>query len=90
MTFIVDTHLRKCAICKGEDLRVKRVYEEIHRQQDIIRVQIEIPVCGECGERYYDRATMRRLEELRDNQGDQHLPLTEVGEVLLCESLPGS
>jgi len=71
----------KCLICHSEDIQVKAVQEEFDRGDDIVRVPFEIPVCANCGERYYSRQTMRKLEQLREQLDRQALPLEEVGKV---------
>jgi YgiT-type zinc finger domain-containing protein len=50
------------------------VQERIPVGNDIVLVPVEVLVCQSCGERFYDRATMHRLEELEPigicNSGD--------------------
>ena len=75
----------KCVICRSENIRVKSVVEEIHQDEDIIRVSIETPVCADCGERYYDRPTMQRLEHIREKLRTHDLSVKQVGKVLVCE-----
>ncbi len=75
----------KCVICHSEDIRSKPLYEEIYRGDDVIRVPLEVLVCTNCGERYYDRQTMQRLENIREKIKGQQVDLTEIGKVLLCE-----
>ncbi|GAH40099.1 unnamed protein product, partial [marine sediment metagenome] len=36
----------------------------------------------ECGERYYDRRTMKRLEEIEQSIKEKRMPLQKVGRVL--------
>ena len=76
----------KCVICHSDEIRVKAVHEEIARGDDIVRVPIEALVCANCGERYYDRNTMRKLEATRRRVREETLNLKEVGKVLVCES----
>lgn len=73
----------KCLICHNEDIQVRAVYEEFDRGDDIVRFPLEVPVCVNCGERYYDRQTMRKLERIREQLDDRTLPLEEVGKVLV-------
>jgi len=54
----------KCVICNSPDITKKKVEEEIRENSDVILVPIKVLVCEECGERYYDRRTMKRLEEI--------------------------
>ena len=76
----------KCVICNSQDIATKRVFEEISRDDDIIRVPIQTLVCANCGERYYDRQTMRRLEKIRKHVREGEINLREVGKVLICEN----
>ena len=73
----------KCLICHSEDIEVKTVYEEFHRGNDVIRFPFDVSVCMNCGERYYDRQTMHKLERIREQLDDQSLPLKEIGKVLV-------
>ena len=52
----------KCVICKSDNIHKKRVQEEIKRSVDIAAVFLDILVCFDCGERYYDGKTMRQIE----------------------------
>ena len=54
----------RCLICHGEDIQTKQVREEIKVDKNIICIPIQTPVCHTCGERYYDRRTVRYLEEM--------------------------
>ena len=53
-----------CIICHGENIQVTTVQEELKIGLDVVYVPIQIPVCRTCGERYYDRRTVRFLEEV--------------------------
>ena len=55
----------KCIICKSTDIERKLVDEEIKLENDIILYPVEVLVCDNCGERYYDAITMRKLEEVK-------------------------
>ncbi len=71
-----------CVICHGKEIEKTKIREEIKNGNDIIYVAIDIPVCKNCGERYYDRLTIQRLEEVREKLGKKELKLKEVGKVL--------
>jgi hypothetical protein len=43
---------------------------------------MEVLVCQNCGERYYDRKTMLKLEEMRDRLTRKDVELEGVGKVL--------
>ena len=69
-----------CVICHGKEVENTDVKEEIKNGEDIIYIPITVPVCKTCGERYYDRATMRKLEHIRANIKSQKLK--EIGKVM--------
>lgn len=72
----------RCIVCHGEDIPVTEVQEELRHQNDIVYVPIRIPVCRACGERYYDRRTIRFLEDVEQKLKTGKAPLQEVGKVL--------
>ena len=72
----------KCVICQGDDIRTMEVGEEIRAGNDIVVVPIHALVCGNCGERYYDRRTVRFLEEVEGKLKEGSAPLHQVGKVL--------
>ena len=61
---------------------MKNVEEEIKLGKDIILVPIEVLVCNNCGERYYDSRTMRKIENIRLKLGNKDLAVEDVGKVL--------
>jgi YgiT-type zinc finger domain-containing protein len=61
---------------------MKKVEEEIEIGDDIILIPVEVLVCLNCGERYYDRKTMRKIEETRIKLMRHDLKVEEVGKVL--------
>lgn len=72
----------KCIFCHGEEISAADVLEEIAVGSDIVRVPIAVLVCRTCGERYYDRGTMRHLERVREDVTKNRADLEEVGKVL--------
>lgn len=72
----------KCVICHSIDIALRRVDEQLSRGEDMVLVPVEVFVCNNCGERYYDRRTMRRLEEIEDAVHAGHASMERVGEVL--------
>ena len=72
----------KCVVCKGSDIDLKTVDEQIKAGRDIILVPMDILVCSNCGERYYDRKTMKKIEEIRAKLKNQELDVEEVGKVM--------
>lgn len=74
--------MMKCILCHGEEVSPADVFEEIAVGSDIVRVPISVLVCRTCGERYYDRATMRHLEHVRLNVTTDRAHLEEIGKVL--------
>ena len=43
---------------------------------------MDILVCSNCGERYYDRKSMRKIEDIRNKVQNQELEVEEVGKVM--------
>jgi len=72
----------KCVVCKGPDIELNTVDEQIKAGRDIILVPMNILVCSNCGERYYDRKTMKKIEEIRAKLKNQELDVEEVGKVM--------
>jgi len=72
----------KCVICKSSDIQNKMIEEEIKSGKDIILVPLNVLVCMNCGERYYDGDTMRRIEDVRSRLKQNDLEVEEVGKVL--------
>lgn len=72
----------KCVVCHGEHVVAREVKEPIEVGSDVLYVAVTTPVCQTCGERYYDRDTIRYLEkveaEVRAGGGKVH----QVGKVL--------
>lgn len=75
----------KCVICHGEEIRIREVNEEISLGADIVHVPVKTQVCMTCGERYYDRNTIRFLEDVEARLSRTELKLKEVGKVLVCD-----
>ena len=73
----------KCVICKGDEIEVMEVKEEFVVGNDIVYVPIKVPVCRNCGERYYDRRTMQFLEEIEGRLSRKQGELKEIGKVLV-------
>ena len=73
----------KCILCHSEDIEVTEVREELRIEPDIVYVPIRVPVCRTCGERYYDRRTVRFLEEVEQKLREGKAHLQEVGKVLV-------
>ena len=72
----------KCIVCQGEDIASVRVQEQLQHGDDIVLVPVEIPICGTCGERYYDRKTLRFLEVTEEKLKNQQAPLQTIGRIL--------
>jgi YgiT-type zinc finger domain-containing protein len=73
----------KCVICHGDEIKPMEVKEEFEVGSDIVYVPVRVPVCKNCGERYYDRRTMQFLEEVERKLRRERRKLKEVGKVLM-------
>lgn len=76
----------RCVVCHGDQIHVQSVYEEYPHGADIVRIPLSVSVCNTCGERYYDRATLRKLEKVREEIVRNEATLAPVGKVLECRS----
>ena len=72
----------KCVVCHSSTIEMKSVEEEIRSDKDILLMPLEVLVCLSCGERYYDRKTMKKIEEMRSKLKRHDLKVEEVGKVL--------
>jgi len=72
----------KCIVCNGNEIRTKAVTEQLQTGNDVVVVDVKIPVCGTCGERYYDRKTMQRLERIEAKLKKGGSKFREIGRVL--------
>ena len=71
----------KCVICKSSEIEIKKVDEEIKLGSDIFLVSVEVLVCLNCGERYYDTKAMRKLEGVREKLERKTVDVEDVGKV---------
>ena len=72
----------KCIVCNGSNIQPKRVDEQIKSREDIVLVQMDILVCETCGERYFNKKNMKKIETVREQLRDHKLDVREVGKVM--------
>lgn len=72
----------KCVICNGQDIKMKKVEEEIKYGKDIVLITLDVLVCHDCGERYYDKKNIKKIENVKDKLRKHDLKVEEVGKVL--------
>jgi YgiT-type zinc finger domain-containing protein len=72
----------KCVVCKGSDIELKTVDEQIRTERDIILIPMNVLVCSNCGERYYDRKTLKKIEDTRAKLKNKELEIEVVGKVM--------
>ena len=72
----------KCVVCNSSNIEMKSVEEEIRSDKDILLMPLEVLICLSCGERYYDRKIMKKIEEMRSKLKKHDLKVEEVGKVL--------
>ena len=71
----------KCVICNSPHIEVKPVEEEIRWGTNILLVPMDVLLCLNCGERYYDKKAMKKIEETRSRLRNHALEMEEVGKV---------
>ena len=76
----------RCLICHSPDIEIKQINEEVNSNSDIIYIPISIPVCQNCGERYYDSKTMQYLERTKKQLKENKIQLREIGKIKLFEN----
>ena len=76
----------KCVICKSPAIQKKMIEEEVKSGRDIVLVPMEVLVCASCGERYYDRKAIKKIENIRERLKKHELEVQEVGKVLLTQA----
>ena len=76
----------KCVICGSPDIKEKNVDEEIKLENDIVMVSIKTLVCGSCGERYYDRKTLKMIEDIKEKLQNRTVRLDVIGSILRLPS----
>ena len=75
----------KCVVCKSPDIQMKPVEEEVKSGRDIVLIPMEVLVCQNCGEKYYDRKAIKKLEDIRSRLKSHDVKVEEVGRVLLLQ-----
>jgi hypothetical protein len=60
---------------------MRTVEEEIRWGNNILLVPMEVLMCLNCGERYYDKRAMKKIEETRSRLKRHDLMIEEVGKV---------
>ena len=71
----------KCVICNGSDIEIRTVDEQIALGDDIVLTRLTLPVCSQCGERYYDRKAIQLIEQVRAKGKQRLLDVEDVGKV---------
>jgi len=72
----------KCVICKSGDIAERVIEEEIRVGSNIIFVSVKALVCPECGEKYYNRAQIKKLEDMERLLRQKKVSLEKIGDVL--------
>lgn len=71
----------RCVICNSPNVEMRGVEEEIRWGSNILLAPMELLVCLSCGERYYDKKAMKKIEETRSRLQKRDLEMEEVGKV---------
>jgi hypothetical protein len=72
----------KCVICHSDNIISMSLNEEIMIDNNIYNIPIDVLTCKDCGERYYDRKTVRYLEETKNKIKQKKINFKETGKVL--------
>ncbi len=71
----------KCVICNNPRIEIRAAEEEIRWGNNILLVPMEVLMCLNCGERYYDKRAMKKIEETRSRLRKRNLEMDEIGKV---------
>lgn len=71
-----------CVVCHGVEVQLQEVEEDLKVGNNVVHVPVRVLLCRTCGERYYDRRTVRYLEEVEKKLKEGSADLREVGKVL--------
>ena len=71
----------KCVMCRTGELERVHVEEKTRVGNDVLLTPIEALVRDGCGERYYDRATMKYLERVVEEAVERRDTFRPVGQV---------
>ena len=71
-----------CIICRGSNIKPKKVDEEIRKGNDIILVPLDVLVCSNCGERYYNKKAINKIEVIRSKLESQEVEVEEIGKIM--------
>ena len=70
-----------CVICKKGEVQPTTTEAELKIGKDRLLVPVEAEVCAECGEAYYSKETMRKLEQIRESFEQRTISPPSVGSV---------
>ena len=73
----------QCIICHSDEIQKRKLQEDFQLGDDIVRIPVEVLICRNCGERYYDRRTVRYLEDIERKVKAGKIPLKQAGRVLV-------
>ena len=74
----------ECVICKFSEVESKTLDMQIEVGRDIVLVPMNIIVCSNCGERYYNTDIMAKIEQIKSKQMNRELDVVEIGKVMRC------
>ena len=68
-----------CMTCRGGDLEPKPTNYMTERQDKFFIIKhVPAKVCRQCGEQYYNSATVRQIERILDNAQDSLLEVNMI------------
>ncbi len=72
----------ECLLCRVQKVEIKTLDMQIEVGRDIVLVPMNIMVCSNCGERYYNTENMMKIEEIKSKLKNRELDVIEVGKVM--------
>ncbi len=74
----------ECVLCMSSKVEKKTVDMQIMVERDIVLVPMNIMLCTNCGERYYNTEIIGKIEDIKSKLKTRELNVVEVGKVMRC------
>jgi YgiT-type zinc finger domain-containing protein len=77
----------KCVICKNTNIEFREIQEQINIGNNIVIIPLKIHICQNCGEKYFTRNDLKKIEEVKDKITNKKIDYEEIGKVLLVHTI---
>ena len=74
----------ECVVCNLSKVETKTLDMKIEVGRDIVLVPVNIMICANCSERYYNTDVLKKIEEIKSKLKNRELDIIEIGKVMRC------